>query len=117
MFQFVTVVQDALEKMVITPNDMFALLKTQRYYTDPKTHQKATSTDFSNVYYHLHQACFSRHNALFKPLLLILLPDVLQTICSSLTCNVFAIMWHKHIRYIANNRKTDMKYSYHQLNI
>ena len=80
MFQFVTVVQDALEKMVITPNDMFALLKTQRYYTDPKTHQKATSTDFSNVYYHLHQACFSRHNALFKPLLLILLTSSCESL-------------------------------------
>ena len=49
----------------IPPNDMIVVSKTQSHYTDPKTHQKAISTDFSNVYYHFHQACLSRHNALF----------------------------------------------------
>ena len=60
----------------VPPNDMIVVSKTQRHYTDPKTHQKAISTDFSNVYYHFHQACLCRHNALFTPQLLILPPDI-----------------------------------------
>ena len=46
----------------IPPNDMIVVSKTHRHYTDPKTHQKAISTDFSNVYYHFHQARLSRHS-------------------------------------------------------
>ena len=60
----------------IPPNCMIVVSKTQRPYMDPKTHQKAISTDFSNVYYHFHKACFSQHNVLFTPQLLMLLPDI-----------------------------------------
>ena len=60
----------------IPPNDMIVVSKTQRHYTDLKTHQKAILTDFSNVYYHSHQVCLSRHNVLFTPQLLMLLPDI-----------------------------------------
>ena len=60
----------------IPPNDMIMVSKTQRHYTDPKTHQKAIMTDSSNVYYHFHQACLTRHNVLFTPQLLMLPPDI-----------------------------------------
>ena len=60
----------------IPPNDMIVVSKTQRHYTDLKTHQKAILTDFSNVYYHSHQVCLSRHNVLFTPQLLMLPPDI-----------------------------------------
>ena len=60
----------------IPPNCMIVVSKTQRPYMDRKTHQKAISTYFSNVYYHFHKACFSRHNVLFTPQLLMLLPDI-----------------------------------------
>ena len=60
----------------VPPNDMIVVSKTQRHYTDPKTHQEAISTEFSNVYCHFHQACLCRHNALFKSQLLILPPDI-----------------------------------------
>ena len=39
-----------------------------------------------------------------------------QNVYSSWTYIVFAIMWHKHIRYIANSRKTYTKYKYLLLN-
>ena len=58
------------------PNDMVVVSKAQRHYTDTKTHQKTISSDFSNVYYHFHQACLSRHNTLFTPQLLVLLPGI-----------------------------------------
>ena len=57
-------------------NDMIVVSKTQRHYADPKTHQKAISTNFSNVYYQFHQICLSRHNALFTQQLLMLPPDI-----------------------------------------
>ena len=60
----------------IPPNDMIVVSKTQRHYRDPKTRQLAISTDFSNAYYHFHQACLSRHNVLFTPQLLIPPPDI-----------------------------------------
>ena len=60
----------------ISPNDMIVVSKTHRHYTDLKTHQKAISTDFSDVYYHSHQVCLSRHNVLFTPQLLMLPPDI-----------------------------------------
>ena len=60
----------------IPPNDIIVVSKTQRHYTDTKTHQKAISSDFSNVYYHFHQACLSRHNTLFTPQLLVLPPEI-----------------------------------------
>ena len=56
----------------ISPNDMIVVSKTQRHYANLKTHQKAISTDFSDVYYHSHQVCLSRHNVLFTPQLLML---------------------------------------------
>ena len=60
----------------ISPNDMIVVSKTQTHYTDPKTHQKAIPADFSNVYYHFHQACLFRHNILFTPQLLMLPTDI-----------------------------------------
>ena len=55
MFQFVTAVQDASERMVIPyPHMILLWSQKHRHYTDPKTHQKAMSTDFSNLYYHFH---------------------------------------------------------------
>ena len=65
--------QDNSEKMAIP-------------YTDPKTHRKAMSTDFSNVYYHFYQACLSRHNALFTPQLLILPPDIKPFLPTEICC-------------------------------
>ena len=56
MFQFVTAVHDTSEKMTMS-------------YTDAKTHQKAISTDFSNVYYQFHQASLPPHNALSTPII------------------------------------------------
>ena len=73
MFQLVNAVQDTSQKMAIP-------------YTDPKTHQKAISTDFSNVYYHFHQACLSRHNALFTPQLLMLPPDIKPFLLTEICC-------------------------------
>ena len=55
---------------------MIVVSKTQRHYMNPKTHQKVISTDFSNVYYHFHQACLSRRNVLFTSQLLMLPPDI-----------------------------------------
>ena len=63
----------------IPPNDMIVVSKTQRHYTDPKTHQKAISTNFSNAYYYFYQARLSRHNALFTP----------QLLCFFQTSNLF----------------------------
>ena len=60
----------------IPQNDMIVVSKTERHYTNPKTHQKAISTDFFNVYYHFHKTCLFRHNVLFTPQLLMLPPDI-----------------------------------------
>ena len=60
----------------IPPNDMIVVSKTQRHYTDPKTHRKAISTDFSNVCYQFHQACLCRRNVLFTPQLSMLPPGI-----------------------------------------
>ena len=100
----------------VPPNDMIVVSKTQRHYTDPKTHQKAISTDFSNVYYYFHQACLCRHNALFTPQLLILPPDIKQFLLS------------EHILYLQPcginiqdilllTEKTDIKWKYLLLNL
>ena len=84
-------VQDTSEKMAIP-------------YTDHKTHQKAISTDFSNVHYHFHQTCLSRHNALFTPQFLMLPPYIKPFLLAEhmlylQSCDI------SNIRYIANNRK------------
>ena len=72
----------------IPSKDMIVVSKTQRYYTDPKTHQKAMSTDFSNVYYHFHQACLSRHNILFTPQSLMLPPDIKLFLLPEYICGI-----------------------------
>ena len=108
MFQFVTAVQDTSDKMV-TPYPRMIWLWCQKH-RDITPIQRQIKKQYRLIF-PMRSITFIKH----------LCPDIThyshhnycassrhQTVSSSWIYIVFAIMWHKHIRYITNNRKKKM---------